>query len=143
MATSARIVDGLKRTLKAQGIDKNTFVLFTSDNGPAIGSAGPLKGGKGSTLEGGVRVPFIARWPGKIAAGGVDDSSMISAVDLLPTFCRLADVTPPAALELDGTDLSSFLKGGEVSRPKPLLWCYYNAINEHRVAMRRSFLAAR
>ncbi len=80
------------RSLKELGLDKNTLVIFTSDNGPNTGkggSAGPLKGGKGSTLEGGVRVPFVARWPGNIPAGTESDEA-ITGMDLLPTLTKLA-----------------------------------------------------
>ena len=73
-------------------LSENTYVIYTTDNGPWLpaGSAHPLSGGKYTTMEGGHRVPFIARWPEKIAAGAIDRESLISAVDLLPTFCELA-----------------------------------------------------
>ena len=75
-------------TLKANGLDENTLVIFTSDNGPATGSAGPLKGRKGSTNEGGMREPTVIRWPGKIPAGKPNDELM-TTMDLLPTFAKL------------------------------------------------------
>ena len=80
-----QILDALKKN----GLDENTVVMFTSDNGPAIGKAAPLRGRKGSTFEGGMREPTVIRWPGKIPAGQVNDETM-TAMDLLPTFAKLA-----------------------------------------------------
>lgn len=106
----ARIVQLLKQ-LKLEG---NTIVIFSSDNGPTHGrvggadskffaSAGPLRGLKGSLFEGGIRVPFIARWRGKIPRGVTSDLPCVS-YDLLPTLCQLAGVEIPS-----GTDGVSFL----------------------------------
>ena len=81
-------VGQILEALKSQGLDEDTLVIFTSDNGPVIGRANPLSGKKGSTLEGGLRVPTVIRWPGKIHAGTVNDELM-TAMDLLPTFARL------------------------------------------------------
>lgn len=115
------------------GLSENTIVVFSSDNGPedieirnasehGVGSAGPFRGRKRSLYEGGVRVPFIVRWPGETPAGRVDHDSVISAVDLLPTFCRLAGAKVPRELDLDGEDMSSALHGKNVTRTKPLMW---------------------
>lgn len=101
-----RILD----TLKDHGIDENTFVIFTSDNGPAIGSAGPLKGRKGSTFEGGMRESTVARWPGKIPAGQTNDELM-TTMDLLPTFAKLAGVELPTDRVIDGKDIWPTLTG--------------------------------
>lgn len=101
------------RSLKELGLDKNTLVIFTSDNGPNIGkggSAGPLKGGKGSTLEGGVRVPFVVRWPGTIAAGMESDEA-ITVMDLLPTLTKLAGGAVPDDRVIDGKDIWPLLAG--------------------------------
>lgn len=95
------------RTLRELGLDESTLVIFTSDNGPHLGqggSAGPLRGAKGSTFEGGVRVPFIARWPGKIPAGGETDEP-IAIMDLLPTLVTLAGGTIPKDRVIDGKDI--------------------------------------
>ena len=95
------------RSLKELGLDSNTLVIFTSDNGPNTGkggSAGPLKGGKGSTLEGGVRVPFVARWPGTIPAGTESDEP-ITGMDLLPTLTRIAGGVVPDDRVIDGKDI--------------------------------------
>lgn len=101
------------RALKEQGLDRNTLVIFTSDNGPNTskgGSAGPLNGGKGSTLEGGVRVPFVACWPGKIPAG-IESDEPITCMDLLPTLARLAGAEIPNDRVIDGKDIWPLLSG--------------------------------
>lgn len=97
-------------TLKTQGIDENTLVIFTSDNGPAVGSAGPLKGRKGSTFEGGMRESTVIRWPGKIPAGKKNDELM-NTMDLLPTFAMLAGATIPSDRVIDGKDIWPTLAG--------------------------------
>lgn len=101
------------RSLKELGIDKNTLVIFTSDNGPNTGkggSAGPLNGGKGSTLEGGVRVPFVARWPGTIPGRNESDEA-ITGMDLLPTLTKLAGGDVPDDRVIDGKDIWPLLAG--------------------------------
>ena len=101
-----RILD----SLKAEGVDENTFVIFTSDNGPAIGKAGGLKGRKGSTFEGGMREATVVRWPGKIPAGK-DNDELMTAMDLLPTFAKLAGAKIPNDRIIDGKDIWPVLKG--------------------------------
>lgn len=102
--------------LRSQGLDKDTLVVFTSDNGPWLtkgadgGSAGPLRGGKGSTWEGGVRVPTIAWWPSHVPAGSVNDA-VAATIDLLPTFVSLAGGTVPATPVIDGRDITPILLG--------------------------------
>ena len=102
--------------LRAQGLDKDTLVVFTSDNGPWLikgadgGSAGPLRGGKGSTWEGGVRVPTLAWWPGRVPAGSVNDA-VAATIDLLPTFVSLAGGVVPATPVIDGRDITPILLG--------------------------------
>jgi arylsulfatase A len=138
-------VGRLLQYLEDHGLDRDTLVLFSSDNGPetrtrypaaarAWGSPGPLKGMKLWTTEAGFRVSGIAQWPGRIAPGQVSDTP-VSALDFLPTFCRLAGVDLPTR-ELDGTDMSPIFAGAAIPREKPLLWCYYNALNETQVALR-------
>lgn len=102
-------------TLKAQGLDENTLVIFTSDNGPAVGSAGPLKGRKGSTNEGGMREPTVIRWPGRIPAGK-DNDKLMTTMDLLPTFARLAGAEVPTDRIIDGKDIWPTL-GGDAETP--------------------------
>lgn len=91
-------------TLKAQGIDENTLVIFTSDNGPAVGKATPLRGKKGQTYEGGMREATVIRWPGQISAGKVNDQLM-TTMDLLPTFAKLAGAEAPSDRIIDGKDI--------------------------------------
>ncbi len=132
------------KELANTGKDKNTLVFFTSDNGPetlrryrgagrSYGRPDPLRGMKLWTTEAGFRVSGIARWPGVIEPKQVIDTP-VSSLDFLPTFCALAGANIPDDLKLDGTNIAKNFSDFE--RPKPLVWCYYNAINEHRVAMR-------
>ncbi len=103
-------------TLRELKLDSNTLVVFTSDNGPWLvkgpdgGSAKPLRSGKGSTWEGGVRVPTIAWWPGKIAAKSSSDA-MGGTIDLLPTIVSVCGGKVPAEPVIDGRDLSPVLFG--------------------------------
>jgi arylsulfatase A-like enzyme len=113
--------------LKELGLDERTLVIFTSDNGamPTFNSrrSAPLRGSKLSLYEGGIRMPFIVRWPGRVAAGLVDDTSVVSALDLFPSFCTLAKIPPPDTCE--GLDRSSVLLGkSDASRVKPIFWEY-------------------
>jgi arylsulfatase len=81
------------------------------------GHAEPLRGWKMSTWDGGSRVPFIARWPGKIPAGAKSDQ-ILTTMDLLPTFAALAGTTLPASLRIDGVDASDFLLGKSARSPR-------------------------
>jgi len=109
--------------LREHKLDEKTLVIFTSDNGPWIGwvkdttSAGPLRGSKGSTWEGGMRVPTLARWPGKIPAGTASDT-VCATIDLLPTFVSLAGGTVPAEPVIDGRDMSGVLFGTDAESPR-------------------------
>jgi arylsulfatase A len=108
-ASTGRILD----TLRELKLDANTLVIFTSDNGGPVNQGAdntPLRGAKGSTLEGGMRVCTIAWWPGKIAAGS-QTSAITAHMDWLPTFAALAGGKPPAGRKLDGKDLSPLLLG--------------------------------
>jgi len=102
-------------SLKENGLDENTLVIFTSDNGPWLtfkeqgGSAGLLTGGKGGTYEGGMREPAIFRWPGRLKPGVVMD--MATTMDLLPTFSKLANANLPSDRVYDGYDISPVLFG--------------------------------
>lgn len=126
-------VGRLLKELDALGLTDTTVVMFSSDNGPetihlteaghsGVGSAGPFRGRKRSLYEGGVRVPFIVRWPAKIPAGRVDSQSVVAGVDWLPTVCQLAGVKVPTSHALDGEDVSDILLGWSRSRKTPLLW---------------------
>jgi arylsulfatase A-like enzyme len=107
-------VGDLMKGLKDLGVDQNTLVIFTSDNGPVVppkgpGSAGNLSGSKGSVEEGGVRVPALMRWPARIRPGRVV-AEPVSTLDLLPTLVALAGASLPR-LPLDGQDVSRLLTG--------------------------------
>jgi arylsulfatase A len=102
------------QALKQNGIDDNTLVIFTSDNGPWYqGSAGNLQGRKGSTYEGGLREPFVARFPGRIPAGRVHQG-LSSTMDLLPTIAKLAGAPVPPE-SVDGVDIWPMLSGQQTS----------------------------
>ena len=110
--STGRILD----TLRELGIAENTIVIFSSDNGPwavkgaDAGIATPLRGAKGGTFEGGVRVPTLAWWPGKIPAG-TSVATITGSVDILPTFVTLAGGTVPTNNKIDGADISQILLG--------------------------------
>ncbi|MCA9238872.1 MAG: sulfatase [Planctomycetales bacterium] len=118
--------------LKEAGVEDNTLVVFTSDNGPWLsygdhaGSAGPLREGKGTMFEGGYREPCIVRWPGKVPAGAKCDE-LATTMDLLPTFCRLMDTRPPRDRRIDGRDIWPLLSGEPHARsPYDAFYCYYD-----------------
>ncbi|MCM8532274.1 MAG: sulfatase [Lentisphaeraceae bacterium] len=119
-------------TLKKNYLDDNTILIFTTDNGPAIGKATPLKGKKGSTYEGGQRVPAFVRWPGKIPAGQVSDE-LLTAMDLLPTLTKLAGGKLPEKT-IDGKDVIEVLKGKAKSPHK--FFYYYSHTTVHLDAIR-------
>ncbi len=103
--------------LKELGIERDTFVVFTSDNGPWYGgSTGGLRGMKGRTWEGGLRVPMIARWPGEVPAGVVN-AEVAGTVDILPTFLKAAGVAVPKDRVIDGRDIMGLLKSSEAKSP--------------------------
>lgn len=128
-----RHIGRLLDKLDELGLAENTIVLFSSDNGPedihlvetahsGVGSAGPFRGRKRSLYEGGIRTPFIIRWPGRVPAGLVDNTTVLSGVDFLPSVCRLAGVAAPEGLQQDGEDMSPALLGKPRERRKSLLW---------------------
>jgi N-acetylgalactosamine-6-sulfatase len=154
----ARILDALKAT----GMEQNTIVIFSSDNGPAavpvnpepgeqteeerglkaneaekgdmkkgfgayfsVGSTDGLRGRKGNLFEGGVRTPFIVRWPGHSPAGLRNDVTILVAVDLLPTLCAAAGVNLPADYAGDGENMLEAFNGKLIRRTKPFFWKHY------------------
>lgn len=131
----------LMKVLDDQKLRDTTFVLFTSDNGPAItsihphGSAGPLRAKKGHMYEGGIRVPGIVRWPGRVKPGTVSDEP-VCGVDLLPTVCAATGVAVPADRAIDGASLLPLFAGKAVERSTPLYWHFNGALSEPKVAMR-------
>ncbi|MFC1635058.1 sulfatase [Planctomycetota bacterium] len=121
-------------SLKETGVDENTLVVFTSDNGPWLskkhhaGCALPLRDGKFSTYEGGMREPCIMRWPGRIPAGNVC-SQMCSTIDLLPTFARLAGAKTPADRVIDGKDIWPLMAGTPWAKTPHEAFFYYRGTN--------------
>ena len=126
------------KTLDELGLRDNTIVVFTSDHGPApvrlgakkdskefsanmLGYAGTFRGGKHQQYEGGVRVPFMIRWPGQIKAGRIDRKSVTSGIDWFPTLCAIAGVKKLPA-KLDGENVFDLWKGQDRRRVKPLFW---------------------
>ncbi len=121
-------VGRILQTLRETGLEDDTLVVFTSDNGPTRqGSTAGLNGGKYGTMEGGHRVPGIFRWPGRIPPGQVSDLTLTS-MDLLPLFCRLAGVKLPDDRKLDGHDVLPILQGKQSATPHRFLY-YYNGVN--------------
>ncbi|HIE98848.1 MAG TPA: arylsulfatase [Planctomycetes bacterium] len=120
---------------------QNTFVFFTSDNGPAItgmhphGSAAPLRDKKGTIYDGGIRVPGIIRWPGHTKEG-TTSAEPISGVDVLPTLCDLAGIASPTDRVLDGISILPSLNGKTLSRERPLYWQFNRARADAKVAIR-------
>jgi arylsulfatase A-like enzyme len=126
-------VGRLMDALKELGLEEKTLIVFSSDNGPedihiinaghsGIGSAGPFRGRKRSLYEGGVRVPFLVRWPGHVPAGRIENDAIVAGADFLPTICKLANVALPADMILDGEDASDIFLGKSRPRTKPLMW---------------------
>jgi arylsulfatase A len=118
------------RTLKETGLDDRTLVIFASDNGPWLsygnhaGVAGPLREGKGTCYEGGIRVPFLGRWPGKIPAGTVCREPA-ATIDILPTLAALSGAHLPNRV-IDGKDIRPLLLGElGVKSPHQALFFYY------------------
>jgi arylsulfatase A-like enzyme len=136
--STGRILDALA----AAGLDRQTLVLFTSDNGPWLpfgahgGSAGPLANGKGTTWEGGVRTPAIFWWPGTIRPDVVTE--MASSMDVFVTAARLAGAEPPADRPIDGYDLTPRLKGSG-STPRRVQFYYWD--NELRAIRKGRYKA--
>ncbi len=125
-------------SLTSEGIDEKTLVIFVSDNGPWLvkeregGKASPLRAGKGTTYEGGMRVPFIARWPGKIPPGRLS-SEVASVIDILPTVAGLAGAPIPAR-PIDGKEIWPLLSGvpGATSPHEAFFYYYKNDLQAVR-----------
>ncbi len=104
------------------GLEKNTLIIFFSDNGGSrTGDNAPLRGGKASLWEGGVRVPFIARWPGRIPANTVTDE-FLSSLEIFPTLVAVAGAKTPEGVTLDGFDMLPVLQGRDHSSRKEVFW---------------------
>jgi arylsulfatase A-like enzyme len=120
----------MMKTLDETGQAKNTILIVASDNGPWLnfgnhaGSSGGFREGKGTTFEGGTRVPLIMRWPGQIQAGGVN-SHLITGMDLLPTIAAATGSGLPAN-RIDGLNFLPSLKGSNSAGPRETFYYYYN-----------------
>jgi arylsulfatase A len=139
-----RILENLDK----QGLAENTLVFFTSDNGPAKlaqkgyrsrshGSAGPFREYKWTLFEGGIRVPGIARWPGKIESGMICEEP-ISGVDVLPTLCAISGIPLPQGRTLDGVDITPVFEWQILRREIPLHWHYQSPYTGPLAVMRKS-----
>jgi N-acetylgalactosamine-6-sulfatase len=151
LAAGDRDVGKVLEVLDELGLVDNTIVIFSSDNGPespndvrhmddqatgpglgryySVGGAGGLKGQKRSLYAGGVRVPFIVRWPGMVDAGKVDRNSVLTAVDLLPTLVSAAGAKLPAGYDPDGENVLAALRGEALERSKPIYWVWPPSAN--------------
>jgi arylsulfatase A len=137
--------------LKENNLDENTLIFFTSDNGPETwmrypgtwrshGTPGEIDGAKlrGMKLhmtEGGIRVPGILYWPGKIKEPRIE-STPVCGIDLFPKICELAGVAQPTDRKIDGESFVTLLNNKEFVRKQPLFWFYYNAFSYSTMAMR-------
>jgi arylsulfatase len=127
-------VGEVMRTLSDLKIDEKTFVIFTSDNGPWLsygdhcGTAGPLREGKGTCWEGGVRVPCVMRWPGHIPAG-TETAEPLGTIDILPTFANLAEAPLPP-LPIDGRDGWPLISGQPGAKSPQETYLFYYENNE-------------
>ena len=123
-----RLID----TLTELGLADDTLVMITSDNGPWFeGSTGGLRGNKLHTYEGGIRVPFIAQWPGRIPARSRSDDPA-SLTDLLPTLATFAGGRVPSDRPVDGVDISGALTGGSMPDREPLYFFHWWTLNAVR-----------
>ncbi|MDO7172452.1 sulfatase [Mariniflexile sp. AS56] len=145
IAEGDEAVGRINKLLKELNLDENTLVVFSTDNGPewegsekekihrkddpeglgkyySVGETGGLKGQKRSLFAGGIRVPFVAKWPKVIAAGVEDKTSVVTAVDLLPTFFEVANIQMPTDYKPDGESMLSAFKGKDFNRSKPIFW---------------------
>ncbi len=133
----------LMKALDDLQLAENTIVIFTSDNGPegngltgrTRGSTGGLRGRKRAVYDGGIRVPFIVRWPGQVPAGKTSDQPVIGS-DIFTTLCRLGGAKVPTDRPIDGTDFSPAFKGQPIHRPIPMYWRCAIAPEELKIAMR-------
>lgn len=126
-------VGQVMQTLAQEGVDKNTLVIFTSDNGPWLtfgnhaGNSGGLREGKGTAWEGGLRVPCIMKWPAKIPAGTVCNN-MVSAIDLMPTLVNICKAQKPTK-KIDGVDIMPLLVQEADANPRDEFVYYYDVNN--------------
>jgi len=115
--------------IEKSDLDENTLIIFSSDNGPAnygpskeAGSTAGLKGRKVDIFQGGVVVPFIVKWKNHVKENQIDSTSVLSTVDLLPTFAKLADIKVPENYNIDGENIATIFDNKNFNREKPLFW---------------------
>jgi arylsulfatase len=122
-------VGEILKTLDQTGLSDNTLVIFTSDNGPWLnfgnhaGSTGGLREGKGTSFEGGQRVPCLMKWPGVIAEGTVNNK-LACTIDILPTLAKITGAPLPQK-QIDGVNILPLLKGDALANPREVLYYYY------------------
>lgn len=139
-----RQVGRVLETLEELGKTENTFILFSSDNGPenshpklgqkfyySVGFVGELKGRKRSLQMGGINVPFLARWPGQIPAGTMDRTTALSGVDVFPTLLAAANVPVPDGYQGDGQNMLDAFRGAPQERKEPLFWWWQGRKDDH------------
>jgi len=126
-------VGQIMKTLEELELEENTVVIFTSDNGPWLnygnhaGSSGGLREGKGTTYEGGQRVPCLVQWKGTVEAGRVENN-LVSGIDMLPTIAEIAGAPLPEK-KIDGVSLLPLLKSRDAEPPRKSFWYYYRRNN--------------
>ena len=126
-------VGEIVKALKQNNLEENTLVIFTSDNGPWLnfgnhaGSTGGLREGKGTSFEGGQRVPTIMKWPKVISAGSISNN-IAATIDVFPTIANIVSSELPKH-KIDGVDISSILEGRRDSNPRDHLYYYYGKNN--------------
>lgn len=156
IAEGDEAVGRISKLLKELNLDENTLVVFSTDNGPewegsakdklhkgneengvaglgkyySVGETGGLKGQKRSLFAGGIRVPFVAKWPKVIPSGVEDKKSVVTAVDLLPTFFEAAGIAMPKDYQPDGESMMSAFKGKGLERSKPIFWEWRGGSNQ-------------
>ena len=138
-----RQIGRLLEALDEYGLADDTVFIFSSDNGPedihitnaahsGVGSPGPFRGRKRSLYEGGVRTPFIMRWPrGGVRAGAVDNETPLCAADLLPSFCEISGTDGPSDTLLDGESMAAVFHGEQRARSRPLMWEWRFRVHGH------------
>lgn len=131
-------VGQILKTLDEQGVSDNTLLVFTSDNGPVIrygGSSGGLRGYKRDEFEGGIRVPFLIRWPNHVAAG-IESNVPVVGTDIFTTVLSINGIAVPDDRKIDGVNLLPAIEGKQLVRETPLFWRTHVSPAESRVAVR-------
>jgi arylsulfatase A len=131
----------LLRYIEQNNLREDTFIFFTSDNGPehrarySFGSPGNLRGAKGHLHEGGIRVPGLLQWPGRTKSGTVVEEP-INGTDILPTVCAVTGAKAPTDRVIDGANFLPALEGKVLKRPRPLFWAMWFGRGGYSYALR-------